>query len=438
MIYRFFHLNPENVHDRNAYYLVVELFWASILGSAATFNAAFALRLGATNADIGLLSSLPALLAVLISIPAGRILSSKTQRKPWILWPLFFNRLGYLLVALVPWLNMLHIPLGSLTVAIFVLIGIPAHFFNVGWMPLLADVVPERKRAGLVTARMMINNATVSLFNFLFGQALSHILFPYNYVALYLVGFLASMISMICLLKIQVPESRPVPPRPAAPREPGVSAIGTLKLKIWGAPALLRQTIHDYPGLARMIMNTVLHGLGLWLASPLYILYYVRTLGASDAWIGLQGTLSTLAMIIATPFWRRIMQKWGKPNTLKYTIILMGLLPVGVSLLPDLTLILVVIAIYSLVAPAVNLSHFTTLLDVTPEENRPIFTSWYISVVNIAAFVSPMIGVVIADWIGLRVTLFLCGLLSCLGSCSFWVWPVQKAENPLPEEAAAA
>ena len=53
MIFRFLKLNPENVQHRNAYYLVVELFWAAILGSAATFNAAFALRLEASNTDVG-------------------------------------------------------------------------------------------------------------------------------------------------------------------------------------------------------------------------------------------------------------------------------------------------------------------------------------------------------------------------------------------------
>ena len=71
-IYRLLRLNLDNQDDRNALFLVVEVFFAAVLGAAATFNAAFALRLGATNEDIGLLTSLPALLAVVISIPAGR------------------------------------------------------------------------------------------------------------------------------------------------------------------------------------------------------------------------------------------------------------------------------------------------------------------------------------------------------------------------------
>ena len=64
-MYRLFHLDLGQKSDRNAWYLVLEMFWAAILASAALFNAAFALRLGATNTQIGLLTSLPALLAVM-------------------------------------------------------------------------------------------------------------------------------------------------------------------------------------------------------------------------------------------------------------------------------------------------------------------------------------------------------------------------------------
>jgi hypothetical protein len=66
-------------------YLLLEIFWASMVIAAATFNAAFAIRLGSSNASVGLLTSLPALLAVMISIPAGRFLKSRTNGKSWVL-----------------------------------------------------------------------------------------------------------------------------------------------------------------------------------------------------------------------------------------------------------------------------------------------------------------------------------------------------------------
>jgi MFS family permease len=411
MFYRLFHLNPHDTQHRNAYILVVELFWASILGSAGTFNAAFALRLGATNTDIGLLTSLPALLAVLVSVPAGIFLQRKANRKPWILWSLVINRLGYLLVAAIPLLGGLGIPLGTLTVGIFVAITVPAHFFNIGWIPLIADVIPEEKRASLVTARMMINTITLSIFNFLFGLGLTWLPFPINYIVLYLLGFGASMVSMVYLVQMQVPVSTPVLPQ---------AGEKTLDLQ------RLRREVQSHPALARIIVNTILHAVGLWLASPLYILYYVRSLGASEDWLGLLGTVSTAVMIGSAPAWRWIMGRWGKPATLKRTIVLAGLFPIGVGLLPHLTPILIAAAINNLIIPGINLSHFTTLLDVTPEDNRPYYTSWYFSIVNIGAFVFPLLSVPLAGWLGLQTTLIVCGVMSCVGSFSFWLWPVQR------------
>ncbi len=419
IIFRFLRLNPDNVQHRNAYLLVVELFWAAILGSAATFNAAFVLRLEATNTDVGYLSSIPALLAVLVSIPAGRFLQKRSRRTPWIFAALFVNRLSYLMVAVLPWLQVLHIPLGSLAVWVLVIMTIPAHFFNVGWIPLIAEAVDERSRAGLVTARMMISYAVTAVFSFAFGEMLSYLRFPYNYALMYAIGLAASMISSWCLLKLKIPAAVPV-----------TSQLGE-KISL----ARLRQEAARHPGLARIITNTFMHGMGLWLAAPLYILRYVRDLNAQDAWIGLSGTIATLAAIIATPVWQRTMNRWGKSATLKRTIVLIGLYPIAVGLLPSLTLILVAVAFYNLIAPAVNLSHFTTLLEVTPEENRPGYTSWYISLVNTGAFVGPLLGVVIADRLGISPTLVICGVLSILGSTSFWWRPViDDRPVPAPEE----
>ncbi len=419
MIYRLLHLNPNNVRHRNAYYLVIELFWASILGSAGTFNAAFALRLQATNSDVAYLSSIPALLAMVVSIPAGRFLQRRARRTPWILWALFINRLSYILLAVIPLMRWLHLPLGSVVVWFLIIITIPAHFFNVGWYGLIAEAVDETSRAGLVTSRMMIGNATTAVFSFSFGQMLSHITFPYNYTVMYLVGFSASMVSMLCLLKLKIPDAVPVVSRP-----------GT-KLNL----ARVRQAMSEHPGLSRLIINSFLYSMGLWLIAPLYILRYVRQLNATDAWIGLMNTVAMVAAILATPVWRRVMTRWGKSATLKRTIVLIGLFPIAVGLSPSLSLILCAVAFNNLVAPGVNLSSFLILLDVTPEENRPGYTSWYISLLNAGAFVAPLIGVAIANRVGIAPTLVFFGAVSILGATSFWLNPV--IENK-PQDSSTA
>jgi MFS family permease len=81
-------------------------------------------------------------------------------------------------------------------------------------------------------------------------------------------------------------------------------------------------------------------------------------------------------------------------------------------------------------APGINLSHFNTLLKIIPEGNRPGYTALYITVTNFGAFISPLIGVAIANVIGYGPALIIFGILSILGSSSFWFSPVQK-EKPV-------
>ncbi len=412
MLYRLLRLNLANEDDRNALYLVVEVFFAAILGAAATFNAAFALRLGASNTDIGLLTSLPSLLAIAISIPAGRFLQSRARRKPWIVGSLLMHRAGFLLVALVPLLKLAGLNQGSVLVALLITISTPAHFFNVGWIPLLADVIPVERRAAVFSGRNITANATTSLAVFLFGLWLKNIQFPVNYQVMYVFGFCASLLSQYFIQKVNVPEHTPVPLPPG-----GFSIPVQLRA--------MRDALRAEPLFQRLTTNTLMHGIGLWLASPIYILYYVRQLDASDAWIGLQATVLTSATIVGWLIWRRVIQRVGETAVLRLMIVTLGLIPILVGLLPNLTLILFVVALNGLLGPAGNLGHFNTLLKVIPPAERPMYTGLYTTIVNVGAFVCPLIGVAVADAVGLAPALVVFGILSIVGSSSFWWRPVK-------------
>jgi predicted MFS family arabinose efflux permease len=424
LLWRLFKIDLARADDRNAWYLVVELFWATILSAVASFNAAFAIRLGADNFQVGLLSSIPALLAVLVSIPAGRFLTRKSCRKPWVVGSLFIHRTGYLLVAVSPWFHLFNIEPGLLVVLIIGTISAPAHFFNVGWTAMLADVIPEQRRAAVFTARNIVGQATICVAVFLCGQWLSRVHFPINYQVLYFVGYLASLVSIYYLSRLNVPDRLWRHFRWKSRN----------KASLAGRARSMAKRFTDHPGFLRITVNTFLHGMGLWMAGPLYSLYFVRELGASDAWLGLNGTLGSLGNIIGYSFWRWQMARWGEHNTLKRTIVLAGVYAVLVGLTPSLPVILLYGILNGLfVSPGINLSHFNTLLKVTPAEARPQYVSIYQTIMNIGAFIAPLVSVAIASQIGLPATLVGCGLLSIIGSSSF-IWdpiPEQREESPV-------
>jgi MFS family permease len=412
---RLIRVNFSTPTERNAWFLVLEIFFATFLGAAASFNTAFAIRLGATDRQVGWLTALPALFAILVAIPSGRFLNRRKNQKSWILGSLAIYRTGFLMVAIIPFLKFAGVSQGALLIFWLVILSIPAHFFNVGFLPMLSETIPERDRANVFTWRNVIYNATLSVCVYGYGQWLNRIQFPVNYQVMYAVSYFAALLSLFFLVKIQVPQ-KPLAVTQATSRKPLHELIKDVQsnLKIYT----------DYVAIVR---NTVLHAVGLWIISPLYMLYFVRELEANDAWIGIQASVASVAAIVGFIVWRKWMSRLGESKTLKITIILAGLYPVLVGLTHNLNIILVWVAINGLISGGISLSHLNTLLRVMPEGDRPGYTAIYMTITSIGVFICPLAGVWLAGHFGYPTVLVTFGLLSILGSFSFWIWPVKSS-----------
>lgn len=410
------YIAPTGLNDTelNARLLEIEVFWAAFLSAAAAFNSAYALRLGATNAQIGLLSSIPALITLVITIPAGQFLNRRARRMPWVIWSLALARLGYLMVALIPFLN--RPDAGTLVVWTLIGLSAPAAFFGVGWNSMLADVVPEAKRARLFAVRNIVLAFVVTAGTFIAGRWLGMARFPLNYQVVYLVGFFGSVLSTIYIMQMRVPDSP-------------VTAVSTASL----SPRALwlggREAFRQQPDFTRIVINTLAHGIGLWMVGPVYVLYYVRQLGASDGWIGTNAMVANLTPIIGYYFWQRVIAQRGEKWVLRLTISLIGLYPVLVGLTPNLTIILLWTALQGLIAPGINLGHFPLLLKICPAESRPLYIGIYTTIMNLGAFVMPLVGVALTGWVGYAPVLVAGGVLCLLGSSLFRWRPLQTADS---------
>ncbi len=404
----------------NAWYICVEAFWATLFAGAHTFAGAYAIRLGATNSEISLLSSLPALTAVLILLPAGHFLQTRLRPKRWILGALTLYRAGTLLFVLLPWMKVGGLSSGALFVIIFAALTIPAHFFNLGFIPLLAEAIPAKQRADAFTARNVVLGAGMAISTFLLGLWLGKVPYPANYQIMFLFAFAVAMISLYYLGKVKVPaKPLPAPTVRAAAQQKSLLQRGTV---FFTSP-------FKWQGFTRIFINSFLFSLGLWAAGPLFLLYTVRNLGASEAWLGAYGAVGSLATIFGYLFWRRIIARTGEPKTLKYTVLLMGLYPLLVGSTASLTLILILVGLNGLIVAGFNLSHFNTFLKVIPASERHNYTALYMAVANVGAFIAPLVAVYMSDRLGFGPVLMACGLLTMLGSLSFWLWPVAEAHT---------
>jgi MFS family permease len=402
----------------NSWYLCVEIFWATIYASAQTFNGAFAIRLGATNAEVSLLTSVPALTAVLISLPAGRFLQTRSEPRRWMLGSLLVARTGALLVVLVPWLHLGEWSQGAVLVALLIAWTIPLHFFNLAFIPFLSHAVAERNRATVFAARNALMGAVLAVFSFLFGVWLNRVAFPFNYQAMYLAGFVFALLSTYYLSKVEAREPAPI-------QVPGVRL--PLRQALRHQITSIRAAMTEVPGFTQITINTFLHGVGVWGAAPLYLLYFVKDLGASEAWLGVFGAAGSLATIVGYLFWQRFILRRGEPLTLKLTIVSIGLYPLLAGLIPSLNVILLAAALNGFLVGGVGLSHFNTLLKLMPDGKKHEYLALYTVLLNVGAFICPLVAVALANRFGFAPVLIACGLSSIIGSTSFWFWPVVTA-----------
>lgn len=411
--------------EQNVWYLYVERVWAAIFMAVMAFNATYALRLGASNTMIGWLSSLPALFAMIVLMPAARLLETKSDRGPWLRWSLLIGRGLFLGIAFVPWIFPERA--AAIIIAILIVRALPMNVFSAGFNPMLADIVPARDRARVFANRNIIQSATMALCTLLLGVWLDAAYgipwarFPVNFQAMYLIGGIAALLSTYYVSRLRIPETEVVrrPPR-ARKGDETSGAVARAKARI---AEVWSQAAH-HQSFVRIVTNTLVFNFGAWLVMPLYIIFFVKQLNASDSWIGLNSTLAQVGGIAGHLIWQRIIQRYGNERTLLTAVPMAASYAFLVALFPNLTLILIWGVLINLVNPGVNLSHFNLLIEQCPPERRASYMAFFSSVMNAGAFVGPMLGVALSEVIDVRWVLLIGGAIRLGGAVMFHGWKV--------------
>lgn len=420
LLSRYLRLNLNKRDDRNAYYLVSEVFWASFLNAAATFNVAYAIRLGASDQMIGLLSSIPALFAIFLSIPVAQILQQAKHKKPLLVSSLAVFRAGFIAIALVPWLNFLNIPSGAVVVVVLILFSITQRPFIVGFAPMMSAVLPPEKQAPVISARMQVMHAVQSGSVFLLGFWLDAVVFPLNYTIMYIATVVLSVISILLIRKIEYND------------KPKVDVLKTRNIKTTLQSFI--KVAKNNPRFMRYTMNVFLMDFGMWASIPLFSLYYLNVLNATDGWLGTFSSINNVSNIVGYGLWRPFVNRIGPERLIRYVALLRPLWPLTVALAPNLTFLLFAGAAWGLIVPGLGLCNQSLFLRMLPVDAREEGQALHSTIQNTSMFISPLIGIAIAEAIGIPNTLFIFAGVRLLGSLMWTFNPIDREE---PEAAAA-
>ena len=402
----------KTVEEQNTWNLYLDIAWFGVLnGITATFVSVFAIRLGASNTLVGLLVSLPALISVFWLIPSARIIERQRRRLPIIVLTGFLHRLGYLLIALVPFVLRTHRP--EALVAVVALLTIPAAMASVAFTSMIADVVPIDKRAHVISIRNVLISIVSTVTVLISGKLLDLIPFPLSYQLLFGAGFVTSLVSLYHVSRIQVADVSVAPYQ--ASRSP----------QLVGVRRLVKQ-IMNQRDFVRFSASAFVFHWGLYMPSALYAIYRVKNLGASDTWIGLLSMVDNAVPILTYFYWGRVASRKGNRLVLLVSSLGIVLFPVLTGLSPRVEPLLLVSVIGGIFGAGLNLGFFNTLLEVCPQERVPSFVAINTTLINVAAFLAPLLGTSLTNLLDIRVAFFIAGAIRLLGAGLFYQLIVRR------------
>jgi len=394
------------IQKRNFRYVQIDAVGVSISNVAAPFLPVFLTRLGASNFQVGLLSSMPGITGLILAILVGRFLQTRTNIVPWYSLSRLLVILCYALTGILT-LTVSEELVIIATLAIWAFATIPQTALAVAFSVVMNAVAGPEGRYALLSRRWAIFGLTGVTGTFIVTRVINLLPFPLNYAIMFMVLSLGGFVSFYFSRKIQLPDQVP-PPLPAlrSPRQNFKNYI-----------TLLRQN----PVFLSFSTKRFVYFSALVLSQPIMPLFLVREVHATDAQIGTINMTFTLVMLVGYFLWPRVSRRRGGRSVLLATTLGMTFYPALSAATPQVHLITLYAGIAGLFQAGLDLVFFDELMKTVPAEYSATFVALAQSMQYLSQIVAPLLGTGLASYsyIGLGGALWLSAGLRLLGFLLF-------------------
>lgn len=397
-----------------------------IQAGIGAFLAVFLVRLEAPSALVGLVAALPSLGAVLISLPASRWVAAWTDPVRVVVVTRACIRVAYLAIAAVPFV-LSGPPASYVIVLLWGLHSLPAAVTGLAWTGVVAEIIPPARRPMVNGVRWALLSIVTAIAGALFGLLLDVVSFPVNYQLVFLLSFLAGMTTLWTFSRLRLPT-------PGAPLPPARVSLGLLDLA---------RLIRGERAFARFMIAGFVYRLGLHLPAAVFPIFWVTALNASDTLIGLRTTAGHGVLTVSYVLWGALAVRRGHQLVLLVASAGLSLYPILTAAVFDPIWLVPLALLWGVFASGIDVAFFEALLRTTPADRRAVFVAIDSTFANLAVFVAPLAGALLADLIGLRPALVLAGGLSLAGTALMVLLAVAapalaSSRGPAPVAAAAA
>lgn len=376
-------------------------------------NNLFAMRLGASDMEISLLTTFAQITGLIFLIPGAILTDRLPDKRRMVVLALLLLSASYLLIGFSPFFGAYRYYVFLILLSISMC---PMTLYNMSWQAYFSDVIPIDRRNRILstrTAGTLLAGIVVSLVS---GNLLAAAGGDEAKIRIHQGFFWTACI----LLIIQVFVLKKIDYESDGIRK--VVSLSEIKATI---SSLFRNKIFlSFFGASLFFHMT-------WqLDWTLYFLGQVRYLGMNEAWLSYVSIGSTLIQFLSVGLWRRVNEKMG----VRFGIILgnAGLVCCALSMLIATSvpvsagpmLFLVLNTLSNVTFATVPLNLLQCLLQGIPEKNKTLSISIYTVFIALSNAFMPMLGVRIYTALGadLRTLQTTFWIIFCLRLVSTGIW----------------
>ena len=392
------------IQKDNFRYVQIDAVGVSISNVAAPFLPVFLTRLGASNFQVGLLSSMPGVTGLLLAIIVGRFLQTRRNVVPWYSLSRLMVILCYALTGILTLLVSEKYVIVA-TLAIWAFATLPQTALAVAFSVVMNAVAGPEGRYALLSRRWAIFGLTGVVGTFIVTRLINLIEFPLNYAIMFLVLSVGGFVSYYFSNRITLADSIPPPfAKSRSPREGVQNYISILQAN----PAFLSFASKRFVYFSAIALST-----------PIMPLYLVRDVHATDAQIGSVNMMMTLIMLLGYYLWPKVSRQRGGRFVLLATTLGMTLYPALSAASPHVTTIVIFAGIAGFFQGGLDLVFFDELMKTVPAEYSATFVSLAQSMQYLSTIIAPLLGTWLANYIGLGGALWLSAGLRLIGFLLF-------------------
>ncbi len=392
------------IQKQNFRNVQIDAIGVALSSAAAPFLPVFLARLGASNFQIGLLTAMPGVTGLILAIVIGRFLQTRRNIVPWFSG----SRLLVLSSFALTGLAAIFIParyLVNSVLGIWALATIPQTTLAVCFSVVMNAIAGPDGRYALLSRRWTIFGLTNAIVTFGVTQLLDRIRYPLNYQLMFIGLSIGGLISFYFSSRINLPDQTP------PPLATGHSLRETARNYL--------QLLRSHPAFAAFVSKRFVYLSAIALSAPIFPLYFVRVVGASDAEIGTINMTMSAVMMVGYSFWSWVSRKKSSRLVLLMTAFGLMLYPLASALTPQARLIMLYAGTAGFFQAGLDLVFFDELMKTVPAEYSATFVSLAQSLQYLSSVFSPLLGTFLADHISLGGALFASAGLRLLGFLLF-------------------